>query len=321
MTKKKVFVTRKIPEVGIKLLNKHFQVKVYSKNKAISKKELIKGVKWCDALLCILTDNIDEKILNVNPNLKIVANYAVGFNNIDVDYSKKVKIPISNTPGKLISKAVAEHTITLMFAITKRIVEADRFVRKGKYRGWSPTLMMDLELSGKTLGIIGLGRIGSEVAERAAHGMGMKVLYQDIVRNKDFEKKYKAKYVSLENLLKKSDVVTLHVPLLKSTHHLIGKKELKMMKNKSYLINTSRGPVIDEKELVRSLKNKRLAGAALDVLEFEPKLSPGLAELNNVILTPHIASATIEAREEMAVLAAKNIIAALKGKKIPNKVN
>ena len=321
MPKQKVFITRKIPEIGIKLLKKHFQVKVYKKDKAIPRKELLNEIKKCDALLCLLTDKIDKKIFDVNPNLKIVANYAVGFNNIDIDYAKQVKIPVSNTPGKLISKAVAEHTITLMFAITKRIVEADRFVRKGKYRGWSPTLMMDLELSGKTLGIIGLGRIGSEVAERAAHGMGMKVLYQDIVRNKDFEKKYKAKYVSLKNLLKKSDVVTLHVPLLKSTHHLIGKKELKMMKNKSYLINTSRGPVIDEKELVKFLKNKKLAGAALDVLEFEPKLSPGLAELNNVILTPHIASATIEAREEMAVLAAKNIIAALKGKKIPNKVN
>ena len=321
MAKQKVFITRKIPEIGIKLLKKNFIVKVYPKNKPITRKELFKSVKWCDGLLCLLTDKIDKQILDKNPNLKIVANYAVGFNNIDVNYAKERKIPVSNTPGKLISKAVAEHTISLMFAITKRIVEADRFTRGGRYRGWSPTLMIDLELSGKTLGVVGLGRIGSEVVQRAARGMGMKVLYHDVIRNKKFEKKYKAKYVPLNTLLKKSDAVTLHVPLLKSTHHLIGSKELRMMKKTAYLINTSRGPVIDEKELVKALKKKQIAGAALDVLEFEPKLSPGLAQLNNVILTPHIASATIEAREEMAILAANNIIAALKGKKIPNKVN
>jgi len=320
MVKLKVFVTRKIPEVGIKLLKKEFQVRVYPKDKPITGRELLKGVKWCDALLCLLTEKINKKIFDANHNLKIVANYAVGFNNIDVGYAKNLGIPVSNTPGKLISKAVAEHTISLMFAITKRIVEADRFTRKGKYRGWSPTLMMDLELAGKILGIIGLGRIGSEVVQRAARGMGMKVLYHDVVRNKNFEKRYKAKYVPLNTLLKKSDVVTLHVPLLKSTHHLIGKKEFIMMKDTAYLINTSRGPVIDEKELVKALKKRKIAGAALDVLEFEPKLSPGLAELNNVVLTPHIASATIEAREEMAILAVNNIIAALKGKKIPNMV-
>ncbi len=321
MGKSKVFITRRIPEIGIKLLKKHFQVKVYSKDKPITRKELIKGVKWCDALFCLLTENIDKKILDVNPNLKIVANYAVGFNNIDIGYAKEKGIPVSNTPGKLISKAVAEHTVSLMFAITKRIVEADRFTRKGKYRGWSPTLMMDLELAGKTLGIVGSGRIGSEVAQRAARGMGMKILYSDIRRNKKFERKYGAKYMPLNDLLKRSDVVTLHVPLLKSTYHLIGSKELKIMKETAFLINTSRGPVIDEKVLVKALKRKEIAGAALDVLEFEPKLSPGLASLDNVVLTPHIASATIEAREEMATLAVNNVIAALKRKKIPNKVN
>ena len=311
MPKQKVFVTRKIPEIGIKLLKKHFQVKVYPKDKAIPRKELLNEVKRCDALLCLLTDKIDQKVLDANPNLKIIANYAVGFNNIDINYAKKVKISISNTPGKLISKAVAEHTISLMFAITKRIVEADRFTRRGKFHGWSPTLMIDLELSGKTLGIL-VAFINQSAIQA--------ILYF-IVRNKKFEKKYKAKYVPLKTLLKKSNVVTLHVPLLKSTHHLIGKKELTIMKKTAYLVNTSRGPVIDEKELVKSLKKKQIAGAALDVLEFEPKLSLGLADLDNVVLTPHIASATIEAREEMSTLAANNIIAALKGKKIPNRLS
>ena len=319
--KPKVFVTREIPQAGIKLLRRRCEVKVYPKDNVISRKNLLKGVKWCDVLLCLLTDHIDKKIINANPNLKLIANFAVGYNNIDIKYAKEKKIPVSNTPGLLTSEAVGEHTISLMFAITKRIVEGDRFMRKGLYKSWSPTLLMDLELAGKTIGIVGLGRIGEEVAKRAQAGMGMKVLYYDIARNKEFEKKYKAKFSPLKKLLKESDVVTLHVPLLKSTHHLIGKKELQMMKSTSFLINTSRGPVIDEKELVRALKKKEIAGAALDVYEFEPKLTSGLKKLDNVILTPHIASATREARDEMAVLAAKNILAVLDKKKIPNQVN
>ncbi|MDP3989920.1 MAG: D-glycerate dehydrogenase [archaeon] len=314
MSKKRVFVSRKILESGINLLKRHFEVRVYPKDRVISRKELINGVKWCDGLLCLLTDKIDKEILDANPNLKVVANYAVGFNNIDIKYAKEKGIIVTNTPGVL-TDAVIEHTFGLMLAISKRIVESDTFTRKGKYHGWEPLLLLGTQLKGKTLGIIGLGRIGSGVAEIAHKGMGMDVLYHDINRDKGFEKKNKAKFLPINSLLKQSDFITLHVPLLPSTKHLIGAKQLSMMKKTAYLVNTSRGQVIDEEALVKVLQKGGIRGAALDVFENEPKLARGLAKLKNVVLTPHIASATIEARSAMSVLAAKNIVNVLKGKK------
>lgn len=313
----KVFVTRKIPEAGIKLLRKECEVRVYPKNKAIPRRELIKGVKWCDALLCLLTEKIDKEILKANPKLKIVANYAVGYDNIAVSACKELNIPVTNTPGVL-TEAVAEHTFALLLSIARRIPESDCFVRAGKYKQWEPELLLGPQLEGKTIGIIGLGRIGSKVAEKAVKGMGMRAVYNSISRNKKFEKEYSAKFLSKEELLKKSDFVTLHVPLLKSTYHLISKKELKLMKKTAYLINTSRGAVVDEKALVQALKNKKIAGAALDVYENEPRITKDLLKLKNVVLTPHTASATYEARNAMAILAAKNILAVKKGKKPPN---
>ena len=310
MPKPKVFVTRKIPDSGLKLLKKYCQVKIHPHDHVISKKELIKGIKWCDALLCLLTDKIDKSIINANPNLKIISNYAVGYNNIDVKHAQSKKIPVGNTPGVL-TDAVAEHTFALILAITKRITESDQFTKKGKYKGWAPMLLLGTELKGKTLGVVGLGRIGAEVAEKAVKGMDMNVLYHNVSKKPKFEKKYGAKKVSLQTLLKKSDVVTVHVPLLPSTRHMVGKKELALMKKTAYLVNTSRGPVIDEKALVSALKKKQIKGAALDVFENEPKLSPGLNKLDNVVLTPHIASATIEARQAMSEIAAKNILGVL----------
>ena len=314
-------MTRNLPGEAIAKLKKKHTVQIYPKDKVIPRKKLLKGVKWCDVLLCLLTDKIDKEVIDANPNLKMISNYAVGFNNIDVKYATEKGIPITNTPGQAIVDAVAEHTFALMLAVSKRVVEADTFTRKKKYRGWSPTLLMGTELTGKTLGIIGLGRIGTGVAERAGHGLGMKVIYHDVRRDKKFEKKYKAQFVPLNKLLKNSDFITLHVPLLKSTRHLIGAKELKMMKKTSFLINTSRGPVVDEKALVSALKKRQIAGAGLDVYEFEPKLAPGLTRLQNVVLTPHIASATIEARSEMAWDAVNNILAVLSGKKAAKTVN
>ena len=316
----KVFVTRKIPIAGIKLLKKHFQVRVYAKDQVIPKKELLKGVKWCDALLCLLTDKIDKTILKANPKLKIVSNYAVGYNNIDIKTATSLKIPVTNTPGVL-TDAVAEHTMALLMAISRRIPESDKFTRAGKYKSWKPMLLLGAQLKGKTLGIIGLGRIGAGLAERAHKGMGINVLYHDIKRNPKFEKKYQAKFATLNNLLKKSDFISLHVPLLPSTKHLISKKQLSLMKKTAYLINTSRGPIVNEKALVSALKSKRIAGAALDVFENEPKLTPGLNKLSNVVLTPHTASATIEARTAMSEIAAQNIVAILKGKKAKFTVN
>jgi len=314
MPKMRVFVSRKIPESGINLLKKYFEVRIYPKEKIISRKELINGVKWGDGLLCLLTDKIDSEILDANPNLKVVANYAVGFNNIDVKYAEKKGIIVTNTPDVL-TDAVAEHTFALMLAISKRIVESDKFIRSGKYRGWEPLLLLGTQLKSKNLGIIGLGKIGSGVAERAYCGLGMKILYHDLKREKKFEKKNRARFLPIDSILKQSDVITLHVPLLPSTRHLIGSKQLSMMKKTAYLVNTSRGPIVDEKALVNALQKGTIRGAALDVFENEPRLANGLAKLNNVILTPHTASATIEARSAMSDLAARNIINVLTGKK------
>lgn len=319
MAMQKVFVTREIPDAGIKLLKKHCQVRISQKDQAIPRKELLRGVKWCDALLCLLTDKIDKEVIEANPRLKVISNYAVGFDNIDVKYATQKGIPVTNTPGTL-EDAVAEHTFALLLAVTKRIAEADSFTRAGKYRGWEPQLFIGTQIKGKILGIVGLGKIGSMVAEKAA-AMHVKVLYADIRRNIAFEKQFNAHYVSLQNLLKQADFVSLHVPLLPSTRHLIGKKELSLMKKTAYLINTARGAVVDEKELVRALKNKQIAGAAVDVYEAEPKLTSGLTQLSNIVLTPHIASATIEARQAMSVIAAQNILAVLAGKKAITPVN
>lgn len=317
----KIFVTRKIPEAGIKLLKqKKYKVKISPYDRVLKKEEIIKMGKDYDALLCLLTDQIDGKVIDgIGPQLKVIANYAVGFNNIDIKAAKERNIMVTNTPGVL-TETVAEHTIALLFAIARRTVEADKWTRAGKYQGWAPMLFLGSNVVGKTLGIVGLGRIGGEIAKRMSQGFGLKIIYYDVFRNKKLEKELGIKYVPLKNLLKTADFISLHVPLLPQTRHLIGARELKIMKKTAYLINTSRGPVIDEKALIKALKNKWIKGAALDVFEFEPKLAPGLAKLDNIVLTPHIASATEETRNKMAELAAKNIIVGLSGKIPPNLV-
>lgn len=315
----KIFVTRKIPIAGIKLLKqKRYDVKISPHDRVLKKEEIIKMGRGSDALLCLLTDKIDKEVMDgIGPQLKIIANYAVGFDNIDLKAAKERKIMVTNTPGVL-TETVAEHTIALLFAVTRRIVEADKFTRAGRYKGWEPLLFLGSDVAGKTLGIVGLGRIGGEISKRMNQGFGLKIIYHDVFRNKKAEKELRIKYVSLKTLLKTADFISLHVPLLPQTRHLISTKELKMMKKTAYLINTSRGPVIDEKALVLALKNKWIKGAALDVFEFEPRLVQGLAKLDNIILTPHIASATEETRNKMAILAAQNIIASLSEKTPPN---
>jgi len=311
MAKPKVLVTRKIPDIGINLLRKSCDVTVNPKDRPLSKQELLKMVKGKDALLCLLNDTIDKSVIKANPNLKVIANYAVGYNNINLKDTGN--IPVTNTPGVL-TDAVADLAIGLMLAASRRIAESDRYTRTGKYKGWAPLLLLGQQMYGKTLGIIGLGRIGKAVAERAS-GFKMKILYYDALgRNADFEKTCNARYAQLPDLLKQADMMTIHVPLLPSTIHLIGKKEFGMMKRTAILVNTSRGPVIDEKALVSALKSKKIGGAALDVYEKEPKLSPGMNKLNNITIVPHIGSATIEARDAMAELAAKNILNVLAGK-------
>lgn len=325
MSAAKVFVTRAFPGPGISLLKKAgFAVEVYGKDRIIPRKDLLKRIKGKDAVLSLLTDRVDEAFFAAaGPQLKIVANYAVGFDNIDLAAARSHNVVVTNAPGELISESVAEHTFALMLAVTKRIAESDRYARAGKYEGWSPTLFLGMMLKGKTFGIIGSGRIGAETARRAA-AMGMKIVYTDIKRNPQLEKDLAAKFLKQEALLKTADVVSLHVPLLPSTRHLISTKELKMMKTTSYLINTARGPVIDEKALTVALERKQIAGAAIDVYECEPAIdcdlsdSHELRKLENIVLTPHTASAAIEARAQMGELAAKNIIAVLKGKRALN---
>jgi len=320
----KVFITRPIPEVGINMLrDKGYEVLINEKarDRAADKQEILAGVKDIDAVLSVLTDKIDGEIMDAGlPTLKIVANYAVGFDNIDLEAAKKRRILVTNTPGVL-TNTVAEHTFALMLAISHRIVEADKFSRAGLYGAWGPMLLLGSDLSGKTLGIVGLGRIGSRVAEHAVKGFGMKVLYTDVNQNPEFEKEFRIQYFeNIDDMLGRCDYVSLHVPLLDSTFHLLNEERLKLMKTTSYLINTSRGPIIDEKALARALKRGWLRGAAIDVFENEPKIEPGLLKLNNIILTPHIASATEETRNAMAELAAKNIIEALEGRTPPNLV-
>jgi len=318
--KPKVFVTRKLPEKALEMIKAECDMEINPNDRVLTKKELISAVSDKDGLLCLLTDEIDEEVIDSGRNLRIIANYAVGYNNIDVEAATKRKIPVTNTPGVL-TDTTADMAWALIFTIARRVVEADKFIREGMYKGWGPMMFLGGDIYGKTLGVVGLGRIGKSVVRRAK-GFDMKVLYFDAFRaDEKVEKELGIEYVSLEELLKESDFVSIHVPLLPSTHHLIGETELSMMKKTAYLINNSRGPVIDEEALVKALRDKEIAGAALDVFENEPELSPGLADLENVVLTPHISSASIETRTKMAVMAAENLLAGLKGIRPPNIVN
>jgi glyoxylate reductase len=327
--KYKVFVTRQIPDEGIKLLKKASNIKleVYEHDKKIPRAELKRRVKGADIILSILTERMDAEIMDAaGPQLKMIANYAVGFNNIDVEAAKLRGITVTNAPNEQGAESVAEHTVALMFALAKRIVETDKFTRAGKYKSWGPQLLLGTDLWGKTVGIIGSGQIGSGVVKRLHNGFNMKVVYTDIHRNPKLEKETDAKFHSLEQLLKQSDFVSLHVPLLPSTRHLIGAKELKLMKKTAFLINTARGPVVDEKALVKSLMKGEIAGAGLDVYECElmidcdPNDNLELRTLSNVVLTPHTASATLETRQVMSRIAAQNILAFVRGKIPPNKI-
>jgi glyoxylate reductase len=319
----KIYITRKIPEAGVALLKgKGHEVVISEKDGVLTKKELTSALSGeaYDAVLCLLTDTVDAEVFDAAPNVKIFANYAVGFNNVDVKEAKKRGITVTNTPDVL-TNTVAEHTFTLLLAIAHRIAEGDRFTRAGKYIGWEPELLLGTDLSGKTLGILGAGRIGTRVAHHGTKGFDMNVVYYDVKQNEFIEKEANAVFkTTVEEVLQVADFVTIHVPLLDSTRHLISIERLKMMKPSAYIVNTSRGPVIDEEALVTALKNGVIRGAALDVFENEPALAPGLSELENVIVTPHIASATEETRNKMSAVAAENIAALLEGRTPPNLV-
>lgn len=320
---KRIFVTRRIPEIGITMLkNKGYEIVQGTYKTPPTKKQLVdvitkakKTGKPFDAILTLLTDQVDASFIKATaPSVKIISNYAVGYNNISLEDAKKAGIVITNTPGGF-SDCIAEHTVALIFALTTRLVEADQYVRKGKYKGWDPMIFVGTDLSGKTVGILGAGHIGERVAMHLGQGFGMKVMYYDVKRNETLEKKYGAVFCEKpEDIYKEADIISLHVPLLPSTKHMINAKTLGMMKKTAIVVNTARGPVVEEKALVNALKKGVIAGAGLDVFEFEPKVSKELVKMPNVVLTPHIASARESARNEMATLAAQNIIDVFEGR-------
>ncbi len=321
--KPRVFVTRIIPNEGLVMLkrDKRVTVDVYEHDKIIPRKELLRRAKGATAILSILTDKIDKDVFDAaGPSLKIVANYAVGFDNVDLKEAARRGIVVTNVPGPEIVESVAEHTVALIFALAHRIVESDQFARDGKYHGWGPQMLLGTDIIGKTLGIVGTGKIGEGVVKRLYDGFGMQIVYTDIRRNEMIEKEELATFLTLEGVLRAADFVSLHVPLLPSTRHLIGAKQLKMMKKTAFLVNTSRGPIVDEKALISALVAGRIAGAGLDVYENEPSIPLALRKLQNVVIMPHTASATIETRQAMSRRAAENILAFLDGKTPPNAV-
>jgi len=318
MQKPKLFITRNIPEPAIKRLEEVFEVEIFPENRAITHGELKEKVRDIDALICLLTDNIDHEIIEAASNLKCISVYAVGYNNIDVETATKHGIVICNTPGVL-TETTADLAWALIMSCARRIVEADRFVREGKFQGWEPMLMLGNDIFGKTLGIIGMGRIGRAVAHRAL-GFDMKVIYYDPqVDPESLPSDYVS--VDLTTLCQNSDFISIHTPLTPKTRHLIGEKEFNLMKPTAILINTARGPIIDEQALISALKENKIAGAGLDVYENEPVIPEELIKLSNVILLPHIGSASYETRTKMALLAAENAIAVIEGKNPPARVN
>jgi len=316
---RRVYVSRPIPEPGLELLRASCDVEVKPTDELVPREELLEKVKGRDALLCLLTEEIDAEIIETGTDLKIIANYAVGYNNVDVESATRHDIWVSNTPGVL-TNTTADMAWALMFAVGRRIPEADRFTRAGEYKGWSATMLLGGDIYGKTLGIIGVGRIGAAVAMRSV-GFNMRVLYSDVRSNKELEREVGAEKVDMDTLLKESDFVSVHVPLMPETRRLIGRRSLAMMKSTAYLINTSRGPVVHEAALAEALKNGVIAGAGLDVYEYEPEINPDLRKLDNVVLTPHTASGSVETRSKMATMAAENVLAALDGRTPPNAVN
>lgn len=317
----RIFVTRAFPGPGIASLKDHgFEVDLFDRDEIIPRKELLQRVKGVDALLSLLTDKIDAEVMDAaGPSLKIIANYAVGFDNIDLEAAKKRRIIVTNTPVPEMSESVAEFTIALLFGVARRLCEADAFTREKKYKGWSPNLFLGMDLRGKTLGVIGAGRIGTRVAEIARLGLGMSIVYASRKPDPDLSTRLSAPFLPLDQVLERADVVTLHVPLLPDTKHLISTEQFSLMKKDAILLNTSRGPIVDEKALLRALRTGRIAGAGIDVYEAEPAIDTDLSDklelraMPNVVMTPHIASATIQTREAMGRLAAANVVAVLTG--------
>ena len=315
-----VYVTRRIPQPGLDALREAgVRFDVNPDDRVLTREELLAGVRGRDAVLCLLTDTVDDAVFAAaGPGCRVFSNYAVGFNNIDVDAATRRGVMVTNTPGVL-TETTADLAWALMLAASRRIVESDRFFRTGRWEGWGPMQFLGHDVHGATLGIVGAGRIGTATAKRAA-GFGMNILYTSRSANDTLDG-MGGQHVSLEQLLRESDFVSIHVAFNDETRHLIGAAQLGMMKSSAYLINTARGPIVDETALVAALREKRIAGAGLDVYEDEPTPAPGLVDLENVVCIPHLGSATEATRGKMAEMAARNLIDALQGRRPANLVN
>lgn len=316
---KTVLVTRRIPDPGLAVLRQRgFRTIVHAPDRPMTRSELLKGVARADGLLSQLVDRVDGAVFAAAPRLRVVANYAVGHDNIDKEAARARGVTVTNTPGVL-TEATAELAWALLLSAARRVAEGDRAIRSRGFPGWAPMFHLGQGISGKTLGIVGAGRIGSAVA-RMSTGFRMPILYWGRSRNPALEKGTGARRAALDDLLRRSDFVSIHLPGGAGTRRLIGRRELNLMKPTAVLVNTARGTVVDERALVAALKRGRPFAAGLDVYEEEPRLAPGLAVLPNVVLAPHAGSATIETRTRMAVLAAQNVVAVLSGKKPPTPV-
>jgi glyoxylate reductase len=319
-TKPSILISRLLPEEALAQARSRAAVDVHEADKPLERNELIARLRGRQGLVCLITDTIDVPLLDACPSLKVVSNVAVGFNNIDVAAATQRGVVVTNTPDVL-TETTADFAWTLLMATARRVVEADRYVREGKFTQWEYMLLLGGDIHGKTLGVVGFGRIGRAMARRAL-GFNMRVLYQDAVAaDAATEKELRATRVDIATLLRESDFVTLHTPLLPETQHLIKAQSLRTMKKTAYLVNASRGPVVDEAALAQALKEGRIAGAGIDVFEREPEVHPALIGLPNVVLAPHIASASSDTRVKMAMLAVDNCLAVLEGKTPPTPVN
>lgn len=316
----KLLITSNIPKKIYDDLDKHFEIRYHDSNVPLSKEEIIEMIKGQDALLCPLSDKIDKDVIDAGDNLKIIANYGAGFDNIDIDYAREKGIVVTNAPAPASAVSTAELAFGLMLAAARKIVSGDKVTRAGEFYGWRPTFYLGNQLKGKTLGIIGLGNIGKNLAKRA-RAFEMKVVYYSRTRKEDFEKEFDIEYLDRDEVIRSADFLSLHTAFVPDLRHMISKKELEMMKKSAILINASRGPIVDEDALADALIENVIAGAALDVYEFEPRVNDKLMDLDNVILAPHLGNATFEARLEMGENAKDNLIDFKNGKNPKNKVN
>jgi glyoxylate reductase len=315
-----VLVTVRLPEDVVSLIEREHQVRMNHEDRPMERRTVLEGVAGTEGLLCSIRDRVDEELLTSAPELKVIANYGVGYDHIDIDAASRRGIPVTNTPGVL-TDATADTAFALILAVSRRVAEGDRMTREGRFKFWAPFHFLGRQVSQKTLGIIGMGRIGKAVARRAA-GFSMRIVYHNRNRlDSKEEQRLGVRYLLLDELLREADILSLHVPLTPQTRHLIGTRELRLMKPSAFLINTARGPVVDEAALVEALRDGEIAGAGLDVYENEPELAAGLAGLENVVLLPHVGSATVETRTKMALMAVANLLVGLRGEQPPNCLN